>query len=293
MQQPTGQVSQDLLGRWKAAKEDYADFNLASVRPRTLAIRTEKNRFFSPSDYGTGGLAGMLVGVLSGGGLGVVAGAATNLAVSAAHKLIRERGAGVLAKIADRSSSVAGRMELAGKVAALVESPKRLGPAVAVKREPHVDRYTAALAKSDIDVAKHLGDTTEELAHRYPEVAAEVTKTMLGDRAYLKSIEPKPATRVNNTMTPKAAPITYSFDQKKQFVDAASALDNPMGVFEDLARGNLPITKIETLKIRRPGLWTEMRTTVIKHTITRDKPLPFPDGSSTARRSTSRPIGRC
>lgn len=270
-----GRVSDDLLTRWKAAKEDYADFNLAKRAAKDLALRNEKNRFFSPTDYGTGGLAGVLMGVMTGGGWGMVAGAATNLAVSAAHKLVRERGAGMLARIADRSTSVAGRVDMAAKVAAMIESPKKLAPAVAVNVHRMFDRYQEALSKDDAEVAQHLGEVTAELNERYPEVAGEVSKTMLADRAYLKSIEPKPSTRINNTLTPLAVKPTYAYDQKKAFVDAAIALENPLSVMTDLAKGEFPISKIQALKIRRPLLWGEMRESVIKYSVTREERLPY------------------
>lgn len=269
---PTGQVSGDLLGRWKQAKEDYADFALAKKAAKDLAIRNEKNRFFSPSDYGTGGLMGGVMAVLSGSGL---AGVATSMAAGAAHKLIRERGAGVLARIADRSAAVAGRMEIAGKVAALVESPKRLGPAVAVSVSKLFDRYMAELSKDDAETAAHVGDATADLGLRYPDVAAAVQKAMLEDRKYLRSVEPIPQTRVNATMTPRATPAVYAFDAKKAFVDAATALDDPMSVFDDIARGDLPLSKIRALKVRRPGLWGEMRQTVARHAVRREEALPY------------------
>lgn len=210
--------------------------------------------------------------VLSGSGL---AGVATSMAAGAAHKLIRERGAGVLARIADRSAAVAGRMEIAGKVAALVESPKRLGPAVAVSVSKLFDRYMAELSKDDAETAAHVGDATADLGLRYPDVAAAVQKAMLEDRKYLRSVEPIPQTRVNATMTPRATPAVYAFDAKKAFVDAATALDDPMSVFDDIARGDLPLSKIRALKVRRPGLWGEMRQTVARHAVRREEALPY------------------
>jgi hypothetical protein len=105
--------------------------------------------------------------------------------------------------------------------------------------------------------------------------ATSVMDTMLADRAYLKSVEPAPATRANSTLTPKAATPSFSFDQKKAFVDAATALDQPLSVFDDIAKGNLPLAKIEALKVRRPLLWGEMRQAVARYTVERDTALPY------------------
>jgi hypothetical protein len=99
---------------------------------------------------------------------------------------------------------------------------------------------------------------------------------MMGDLAYLDELHPAPATRQGVTLTPQAKlPQFYAFNQKQAFVDAAMALDNPMGVFDDIARGELPLAKIDALKKRRPLLFNEMRSTVVKYTMTREEELPF------------------
>jgi hypothetical protein len=111
---------------------------------------------------------------------------------------------------------------------------------------------------------------------RFPDVASQIQKTMLDDLAYLDKIHPAPSSRMGNTLTPQAVPPpVYSFDMKQGFVDAATALDNPMGVFEDIAHGELPLNKIAALKERRPELWGEMRQTVVKYTAQRKDELPF------------------
>lgn len=268
---PQGGVSKDLLGRWKAAKEDYADFNLAKRAAKDLDLRSEKNRFFSPTDYGSGGLAGAMVAVLSGSGL---AGVATSVAAGAAHKYVRERGPALLARLADRSASVAGRVDLAARAAAMVAPLRRPVVPAAQSVQRLFERYSQALARSDEDVARQVGDVTAELAD-HPDVAKVVMDTMLADRAYLKSVEPAPATRANSTLTPKAATPSFSFDQKRSFVDAATALDQPLSVFDDIAKGNLPLAKIEALKVRRPLLWGEMRQAVARYTVERDTALPY------------------
>ncbi len=110
-----------LLKAWKQAAEDYGDFALIKKSVKQLINRQSKNRAISASDYGSGGAAGILMGVLSGSPL---TGMATTAAVSGVHKLIRERGLGVMAKIADRTGGVANQMETAAKVAAMVETPR-------------------------------------------------------------------------------------------------------------------------------------------------------------------------
>lgn len=265
-----------LLKAWKQASEDYSDFALTKESLEGLVQKQGKNRAFSLTDSNTSNAMGLLMGVLSGSPITGLVGAA---ATGAAHKLIRERGAGVLAKIADRTGGVAGKMELAGKAAALLESPKVLSTPAAINLSEAFERYSTQVTQAQSDpagFAKRLAGATADLELRYPEVAAQVQQTMVADAAYLDSLHPSPASRINNTITPNAVkPGLYSFNQKQAFIDAATALDNPLGVFEDIARGELPLTKIEALKARRPLLWGEMRTTVIKYTTQREEELPF------------------
>lgn len=262
----------ELLTAWKKASEDYSDFALIKKSLKELQKRRDKNRAISPSDYATGALMGILTG-------NAVTGMATSAAAAGVHKLIRERGAGVLAKIADRMGGVAGQMEKAGKMAALVEKPRRLATPAAVSIGRLFERYSATLNQANADPIKfseQMAAATADLTLRAPEVASQIQRTMMADLKYLNELHPAPATRKNNTLTPLAkAPEFYAFDQKRAFVDAAMALDNPVGVFEDIARGELPLTKIQALKARRPLLFGEMKRTVIKYTSTREEELPF------------------
>ncbi len=268
--------SPELLTTWKKATEDYSDYALVKQSLKELTKRQDKNRSLSLTDYTTGGAAGLLMGILSGS---PVTGVAVSAATSAAHKLIRERGAGVLARIADRQGGVASRMEMAGKVAAMVEAPKKLATAAAVNVSQQFSRYSDLVTQAQADpgkLAQRLGDATADLSLRFPEVASKVQETMLADIAYLNQLHPAPASREGASLTPLAVkPQFYSYNQKQAFVDAAMALDNPMGVFDAIARGDLPLTQIQALKERRPALFGEMQKTVIKYTMTREEELPF------------------
>lgn len=265
-----------LLRAWKSAAEDYSDMSLIKKSLKQLINRQSKNRAISASDYGAGGAVGLLSGILSGN---PVMGMAASAVTSGVHKLIRERGLGVMAKIADRAGGVAGNMETAAKVAAMVETPKRLATPVALNVKQQFERYSAALQEANADPAKfaeRMASATADLSLRTPELAQQVQKTMMGDLAYLTQLHPQPASRKGNTLTPMAVkPEYYSFNQQKAFVDAAIALDNPLSVFDAIAHGELPLTGLSALKARRPALFGEMRQTVVKYTMTRKEELPF------------------
>lgn len=219
---------------------------------------------------------GALVGILTGHPL---TGVVTSAGISLAKRLIQERGAEAMATLADRVSTVAGRVELAGKVAALAEAPKALAAPAAMATSKAFKHYSQVVDRAKADPGQFIqqvGQATADLSVHHPDVAMQVTETLMGDLAYLDSIHPKPPSNTS-TLTPIAVQTeyTFSYDQQKAFADAAMALDNPLGVFNDIARGNLPLDAINALKARRPALFGDMRQAVIKHTMTRTKELPF------------------
>ena len=262
----------ELLAAWKKVTEDYSDFALIKKSLKELTNRKAKNRAVSPSDYAAGALMGILTG-------NAVTGMATSALAGGVHKLIRERGLGVMAKIADRAGGVASEMETAGKVAAMLEAPKRLVTPAAVNVAQQFERYSQALTTAQADPAKfaeRMASATADLSLRTPELAQQVQATMLADLAYLDKLHPAPTSQKSATLTPQAVKAEYySFDQRKTFVAAATALDNPLGIFNDIARGELPLAGINALKERRPLLFGEMQRTVIKYTAQRKEELPY------------------
>jgi len=273
-----GAVTPELQNAWKQATENYSDFALARDGLKDLIKRQDKNRFVSPSDYGTGGAAGMLVSLLSGN---PIAGAATSAVTSMAHKLIRERGAGVMARMADRAATVASRIDGAARVAAMVEKPAAVARRSSINVAEQFQHYSDLIQQAKTDPPKFaakMADATADLSLRAPEVVSEVQKQLLADLTYLDAQHPKPASRQGSSLTPLAAKNQvqfFAYDQQKAFVEAATALDNPLGVFDDIARGDLPLAGIKALKVRRPLLFNEMRQTVVKYTMTRKNELPF------------------
>jgi hypothetical protein len=249
---------------YRAAQQRLARLEQAEAIAK--AVPQEQGGMLSGLGMGT------VMSALTGNVGGVAAGAVSGLA----NKLVAERGKSVLAVMADRASQATQRVDSAARVAALVDKPSRLAAPVAVNVARMFERYTKDLDKSDDEVADGLGELTAQLQYASPEMAAAVTERALADRAYLKSIAPQPTTNANQTLTPKATKASYSFDQKKQFVDSAVALEKPLSVFEDIARGDLPLSKIEALKERRPLLFQEMRSTVVRYTVERDEELPYP-----------------
>ncbi|HEX6272928.1 MAG TPA: hypothetical protein VFZ53_07810, partial [Polyangiaceae bacterium] len=116
---------------WREANEDAADFLTLKKGLETEVQRKAKNRFVSPSDYGTGLTSAIATLVTGGGALPAIA---TGLAASVAHKFVRERGSAAIGKLADWVAGTETRMarsasKLAGgkEVAALGHAARKTG----------------------------------------------------------------------------------------------------------------------------------------------------------------------
>ena len=261
-----GAITQALGPQAKA----YRDLVAGEARLSALSKLAQQD-----AASGGGGLSGLGMGsimsVLTGNVGGVAVGAASDLA----KHMVEKRGRSVLALVAERAAQSSARIDVAAQVAAMAAPAKRLVAPVAISVSKLFDQYTKDLERPDEEVAQHVGALAGDLNQYAPEVGAAVTERALADREYLRSVAPTPTTNANATLTPKATKHAYSFDQKQQFVDAATALERPLSVFEDIARGELPLAKIEALKERRPKLWSEMRVSVVRHTADRSEVLPY------------------
>jgi len=92
---------------WREANEDASDFLTLKKGLETEVQRKAKNRFVSPSDYGSG-LSAALATMVTGGG--APAAILTGLASSVAHKFVRERGSAAIGKLADWVAGTETRM---------------------------------------------------------------------------------------------------------------------------------------------------------------------------------------
>ncbi len=84
----------DLLAEFRREKRLYG--NLANVvgTSEDAALRSQANRYISPSDYGAGGASALMA---SGKGESTAASSATGAIMSLAHRLLRERGSSTMA----------------------------------------------------------------------------------------------------------------------------------------------------------------------------------------------------
>ncbi len=278
-----------LRDEWKAAKEDFADFRTVADGLEGELVRREKNRFISPSDYGAGGAAGgtlaMLTGMATGSiGLGALTGYGVGMVNSAAHKLIRERGSGVIAKLADRIAKNEARNSHAARVLAGLEKPSRLAVRAETQRRnaeqrserfkaslEHVRRFTNDAQYADAHMRQNFG----EIASEQPEVAQRMMMGLGADMAYLASVAPKGMSNGAKSFTPLKEKPSYTKEQQKRFLSVVQALSDPASVADDLAEGDIDLDAITALKVRRPREYADLREKVMLACAEREDELPY------------------
>lgn len=267
-----------LAAPWKAAKEDYSDFALVRDAALDQAERIEKNRFYSPSDQGWGGLA-MLTSVAT-GNVGALGGMALGGLVGAGHKLIRERGAGTIAKLADAITKLETRTNLAAKAIAGMGQVQKL-PARFAAREAVADEYESVQASleqftSDPDKAiTALSEQLHDIGREQPELATAMGVRIVGDMQYLAAELPPPVTRAAHSFTPHAEKRLVPAVQKPSLVRKAKALADPETVIRNLEAGKVDWDGIQALKQRRPELFQDLRMKVMEHTARRQEALGY------------------
>lgn len=219
------------------------------------------NRIYSPSDYATG--LGTAIGAMLTGNIGAVALGAGS---AVAHKIVRERGRSVLAVMADSVAKMDGRIfDAAQSLAGLAAAPKRA--AIVAYSAPDFDRVANAVrsfASNPQAASVALSKPIEQIAPVHPELAAQMQQTLGADYQYLASKLPATMTRAGSSLTPQLEKGRVSPTDQRKFMAIVSALENPAGVIERVAAGELPREQIEALKVRRPEIYNQMRTEAIK-----------------------------
>jgi hypothetical protein len=278
-----------LRDEWKAAKEDFSDFKTIADGIDEQRNRMQKNRWLSPSDYGVAGgsanLLGTIAGISTGSlGIGALTGMATSAVGGLAHKFIRERGSGIIAKMADRIAKSELRNTTAARVLAGLEKPSRLATRAETLRknnERRKERFTSALDHvqrftQDAEYADaQMRDAFGEIAAEQPEVAQKMMMGLSGDMAYLASIAPQGLSNGAKSFTPLKEKPSYTKDQQRRFLSAVQALSDPGSVAEDLAEGDIDLDAITALQVRRPREYADLREKVMLACAEREDELPY------------------
>jgi hypothetical protein len=285
-----------LQASWLKAKEDFSDYRIVRDALQALNIRNEKNRFTSPSDYFSGGMA-FLSAVMSGGS--ALAGLATAAATGAIHKQLREKGPGAIARIADRISKLDKRTDKAiaaaieGKPKDLPDLPKRTAPLLTVLDMPEGPPLRTAAAERDRyertlklvrdlgsdtpspEAAKRLGNATASLAEDFPELASLLQQRVIAAARALNARAPVPLQR-RNALQPQLEDMRIPAGMISKWLREVDAADAPESIWHDMARGRVPREKIEIVKLTAPHLFEDWRARVMKYVAAKPDKLSRP-----------------
>lgn len=262
--------------KFKELKRQFSSIKDVEAVANKAAGQQRGNRSVSPSDYAVG--LGTAISMLASGN---VAGLALGGASAIAHKLLRERGRSVIAQMAQHvatldDEAVGAIRKIAGEVG---KAPRRaIQSAEAIDRR--YDDLSSSVEKYQSD-PKHaqevLASNVEQIAGRYPELAAAVQNKIQGDYQYLAQQMPGRLSRADASLTPEASAkmARVPHAAKAKIVNIATALERPNSILTDLANGRVPREKIEAIKARRPEIFAEMRTMVMKHVATQEEEIPY------------------
>jgi len=282
----TGSLAQE----WKSAKEDYGDFVSLKNAGEEQLMRGEKNRWISPSDYGvaaTGAnILGTVAGIASGSvGIGALTSMASGAASGLASKFFRERGAGMVARMADAISKFDARTGLAAKVmVGAVPAAKKLPITIATRKRrederaknftrvnEHVQRFASDPMYAQAETQKVIKPWTTE----QPGLASKIAQRYQADMAYLAEKAPKPYSAGTKSFQPLKTPKLFSRVDKQKFLRIASALSDPADAIDDIAQGDIDLDVIEALKERRPEAYADLRTDVMTEAAKLKDEMPF------------------
>lgn len=283
---PEAQQAGDLGGAWKKAKEDYGDFVSLRDAAEEQVVRKEKNRFVSPSDYGTGGILGAIAATAD-GGMSALAGIGGGAAMSMAHKFIRERGGGWLARAADAIANLDTRTAQAAKVLAGTEKslgPTRLATRAAVQKERSDERrkrfresydYIRRFQRDPEFASQQIERVIGPLSKEQPEVASKIATRYQQDMAYLASKLPAGSSAGTQSFQPMKESTFFSRDEQRSLVKVAGALSDPAAAIESIADGDIDLDVIEALKVRRPREYEGLRQNVMLECASSKKEMTF------------------
>ena len=272
----------DLAAAWKEANRNADDLRTLSDSIKRKSIADLKNRYISPSDYGTAVPAGIVASMITGS---PIVGAITTAVGSVAHKMLRERGSMAVGRLANWAVETEQRTRAAARVIAGLEKAKELPVrafAKATSRHDVEKQYNDIKANvnqldGDPDaVADKVAKVVQPIADEQPEVAMAMSNRLYDDLAWLKSKMPQEYGRATTSLTPTLELSQAKPSEMKKIVAYAAALADPVSVLEDFAEGNLDWYGIEALKERRPERFEAMREQVMAACAEAGRTLSYP-----------------
>lgn len=257
-----------LAGMYQAEKRTWRDLHQAKKMAEDWEVRDIGNRAMSPTDY-MGSLGAGLTAVS--GGFGAIGSMAASAAGGIAHNIIRERGASVVAHVADRIANLnalsqvsagvdqkiisgvskALKGEVARAVTQVVESPRQKAFDKVVQKVADV---TSNPDKANDLVAQKVG----ALATHAPGVAAAASNVIAGDMKYVADSMPQ---SVKNTgMVARKQRVPTSEIHRVERV--IKTLESPLKILPDIKQGRVTPSQAQALRDRRPEIVNQIKTEI-------------------------------
>lgn len=292
------------LDRYLELKHQYGSFKTASQVSGKASLQDLGNRYLSPSDYGTGAVAaqtGIIGAALHGGVAGAVhagpVGLAIGVGAAIAHKVVRERGASVLAVLADRAArsdmqissavreffkpaGVARRSITAARKAAnaeLARSAVRSETDIALQRKQNETRqqaYYAMLAK--ISKARTLAQQGALHNAAVPRSSAAANGTLARATQYLLDAAPAqpthdPTALLTGRAKPHPDPVALARWARK-----VAAIDHPIvELSHALHAGTLTKDQVDAVRQTYPAIYDQFRGQVARQIGKLKHPMPY------------------
>lgn len=272
----------ELAAAWKQANRDADDLRTLADSIKRKSVADLKNRYISPSDYGTAVPAGIVMSMITGSPL---AGAITTAVGSVAHKMLRERGSMAIGRLANWAVETEQRTRAAARVIAGLEKAKELpvrafakatSRAEIEKQYKDIKENVGRLDSNPDAVADKIAKVVQPIADEQPEVAMAMSRQLYDDLAWLKTKLPQEYGRGTMSLTPSLELSRAKPSEMKKLVSYAAALADPISVLEDFAEGNLDWHGIEALKERRPERYEAIREQVMAACAEAGRTLSYP-----------------
>jgi len=261
----------------KKAAEKFAEYT---------AQRGAGNILSRTLDSGMG--AASVMGALVSGNPLALAG----MALPAAQRILRERGAGIaahLAHVASRGELRIGQLadRMLGKPALAIQRVTRsaadagegVARGAARAASDWSERYTRAAAPAlavrddPRGAQERLAEGLSDVAEVYPELATELAaQTTAGLAALATRL---PASVARPSLTPAATAAVMSPEALRDFVRAAEAMTDPDAALDAIEAGNASWLDLQALREGQPQMWAEIRSALIERVTELREELPF------------------
>lgn len=289
-----GGLGEDFVQQYRKAKEGYSAMTVAESALADKVAKTKGSPLMSFGDMMTGaaasgpaGVLGTVAGLATGNiGLGAITAIGSQAAQVLASKMTRKYGSATLATLADAASKV----DLSVSKAA--QKFMRL-PVKAAVREVS----TNAARSVDRTLQKKQSESrSEAFERRYrewqssnsperqveklgkmgeiaPKTAVAMMQRQKRAAAFLQNIAPA------NSPTPATGgPLKRPApdpSEVKRWAQALRQVENPLSLLDDLNDGTLSPVQVETMKAVDPGLYEQVRGSLLKEAMNLKSPPPL------------------